>query len=80
MQTINVTKARSNLFKLIDDAQIINEPIKITGKRGDAVLISDDNWRAIQETLFLLSIPDMRKSISDGLKTDITDCSEELDW
>lgn len=80
MQTINVTNARSNLYKLIDDAHLSNEPIKITGKRGDVVLISDDNWRAIQETLFLLSIPNMRESIIDGISTNAEDCSEKLEW
>lgn len=80
MQTINATSARSNLYKLIDDTHLTNEPIKITGKRGDAVLISDDNWRAIQETLYLLSVPNMRESIIEGMKTKIEDCSEELDW
>jgi len=80
MRTIKVTKARSNLFKLIDDAYISNEPIKIIGKRVDAVLISDDNWRAIQETLYLLSIPNMRESIIRGMNTNIEDCSEKLEW
>ena len=79
MQTITVTNARSNIHKLIDDAHLTNEPIKITGKRGDAVLISDDNWRAIQETLYLLSIPNMRESIIAGMNTDVEDCSEELE-
>lgn len=80
MQTINVTNARSNLYKLIDDARISNEPIKITGKRGDAVLISDENWRSIQETLYLLSIPNMRESIIEGMNTNVEDCSEKLEW
>ncbi len=80
MQTINATNARSNLYKLIDNTNTSNEPIKITGKRGDAVLISDDNWRAIQETLYLLSIPNMRESIIEGINTNIEDCSEKLEW
>ncbi len=80
MKTINVTKARSILYKLIDDAYESSEPIQITGKRGNAVLISEDNWRAIQETLYLISIPGMRDSILEGLNTSVEDCSEELDW
>jgi len=80
MQTINATTARSKLYKLIDETHLTNEPIKITGKRGDAVLISDDNWRAIQETLYLLAIPNMRESIIEGVNTKIEDCSEELNW
>jgi PHD/YefM family antitoxin component YafN of YafNO toxin-antitoxin module len=80
MKTINATKARSILYKLIDDAYESSEPIQITGKRGNAVLISEDNWRAIQETLYLISIPGMRDSILEGLNTSVEDCSEGLDW
>jgi antitoxin YefM len=80
MKTITVTNARSSLYKLIDDAATVHEPIHITGKRANAVLISEDDWRSIQETLYLLSIPGMRESIVEGLKTPVDQCSEELDW
>jgi len=80
LKTINVTKARSRLYQLIDDAYESGEPIQITGKRGNAVLISEDNWKAIQETLYLLSIPGMRESIREGLNTSLEECSEDLDW
>ena len=80
MRTITVTKARANLFKLIDEASESHEPIQITGKRANAVLLSADDWRAIQETLHLLSIPGMRESIREGLETPVEDCSEELEW
>jgi prevent-host-death family protein len=80
MKAIKVTNARSNLYKLIDETSSTHEPIHITGKRTNAVLISEDDWRSIQETLFLLSIPDMRESIRKGLRTPIDQCSEELDW
>ena len=80
MKTINATRARTSIYKLIDDANESNEPIQITGKRGNAIIISEDNWRAIEETLYLISIPGMRESIIDGLETSIEDCSEELDW
>ena len=80
MKTITVTKARSNLYKLIDETSTGHEPIHITGKRANAVLISEEDWASIQETLFLLSIPGMRKSIKEGLDTPVEKCSEELDW
>jgi prevent-host-death family protein len=80
MRTITVTKARANLFKLLDEASESHEPIQITGKRANAVLLSADDWRAIQETLHLLSIPGMRESIREGLETPVEDCSEELEW
>ena len=80
MKTITATKARANLFKLLDEASDSNEPIQITGKRSNAVLLSEEDWRAIQETLYLLSIPGMRESIREGLETPVDDCSEELEW
>lgn len=57
-----------------------HEPLQITGKRGNAVLLSEDDWRAIQETLHLVSIPGMRESILDGMATDVSDLSTEPDW
>ena len=80
MKTISVTKARTKLYKLLDEAKSSGEPIQITGKRTNGVLISEDDWRAISETLYLLSIPGMRESIRDGLMTPIDECSTELEW
>ena len=79
MKTISVTKARSNLYQLFDEAATIHEPILIVGKRSNAILISEDDWRAIQETLFLLSIPGMRESIREELEIPIDECFEELE-
>ena len=80
MNILNATEARTNLYRLIDQTSESHEPIIITGKRGNAVLISEEDWNAISETLYLLSIPGMRKSIKEGLEQDISDCSKELDW
>jgi len=80
MTTIKATEARANLYKLLDQAGEFHEPIQITGKRFNAVLISEDDWRSIQETLYLLSIPGMRESIRKGLKTPVRKCSEKLGW
>jgi prevent-host-death family protein len=80
LKTISVTKARAKLYKLLDEAKSSGEPIQITGKRTNGVLVSEDDWRAISETLYLLSIPGMRESIRDGLKTPIDECSTELEW
>ena len=78
--TITATKARSNLYKLIDETTESHEPIEITGKRGNAVLVSEDDWRSIQETLYLLSIRGMRESIRKGLSTPVKKCSKKLRW
>ena len=80
MPTLSATEARANLYRLIDETSLSHDPIVITGKRGNAVLISEDDWRSIQETLYLLSIPGMRESLLEGLKTPIEECSEALDW
>jgi prevent-host-death family protein len=80
MATITASEARSKLYRLMDDAASSHEPILITGKRANAVLLSEQDWSSIQETLFLLSVPGMRESIVDGLKTPVEECAGELDW
>ncbi|PWK45373.1 type II toxin-antitoxin system Phd/YefM family antitoxin [Pleionea mediterranea] len=80
MSGITATEARSNLYRLIDETAESHKPIIISGKRNKAVLLSEEDWTAIQETLFLLSVPGMRESIRDGMETSIDDCDEELDW
>ncbi|BCD63063.1 hypothetical protein NitYY0826_C1953 [Nitratiruptor sp. YY08-26] len=77
---INVSKARDNLYKLIDETAESHEPILIKGKRNSAVLISEEDFRAIAETLYLTSIPGMRESIKEGLNTPIQECEDKLDW
>lgn len=79
METITATKARSDLYRIIDATQSSHEPVQITGKRGNAVLIAESDWRAIQETLYLLGIPGMRKSIVEGMAEDISTCSDDID-
>ena len=79
MKTINVTKARANLYNLLIETSESHEPIQITGKKTNAILLAEEDWRAIQETLYLTSIPGMRESIIDGLNTNIED-TQELDW
>jgi antitoxin YefM len=80
MTSCNVTEARANLYNLIDETAATHEPILITGKRGNAVLVAEDDWRSINETLYLLSVPNMRESIREGMATKVVDCDKELDW
>jgi len=80
METLTASEARANLYRLIDQTAESHEPIVITGKRSNAVLLSSEDWTAIQETLFLLSIPGMRESILEGMATPADECSKELDW
>ena len=80
MSGITATEARSNLYRLIDETAESHQPITIMGKRNKAVLLSEEDWSAIQETLYLLSVPGMRESIREGMETPIDKCEEELDW
>ena len=80
MTTVNVTEARANLYKLIDDASASHEPVVITGKRGNAVLLAEGDWNAINETLYLLSVPGMRESIMEGMQENLDETSTELEW
>ena len=80
MTILNATEARSKLYSLIDEASETHQPIFITGKRANAVLVSEEDWNSISETLYLLSVPGMRESIQEGMAEPISECSEELDW
>lgn len=80
MGTITATEARANLYRLIDEAAASHQPMLITGKRNKAVLVSQEDWESIQETLYLLSIPGMRESIREGMEEPVDECSGDLDW
>ncbi len=80
MTTITASEARTNLYKLLDQTAAGHQPIQITGKRNTAVLLSEEDWSAIQETIYLLSIPKMRESIVKGLKTPLKKCVKTLKW
>ena len=80
MQTLSASVARTNLYRLIDEASSSHQPVLITGKRANAVLVSQEDWSAIQETLFLVSIPNMRESIREGMNTPVSELSKQLDW
>ena len=80
MATIKSTEARTKLYKLIDETASSHKPVTITGKRANAVLVSEEDWNSIQETLYLLSIPGMRESIVKGLKTPLTKCKKDITW
>ena len=80
MASISATEARKRLYALIDEVGASHEPVQITGKRGNAVLLSEADWNAIQETLHLVSIPGMRESILDGLATPTEELSDQPGW
>lgn len=80
MAAITASEARAKLYRLIDEAASLHQPLLISGKRNNAVLVSEEDWDAIQETLFLLSVPGMRESIREGMETPVEECAEDLDW
>lgn len=80
MTTLNATEARTKLYALIDEASTSHQPIVITGKRGNAVLLAEEDWNAISETLNLLAVPGMRESIREGMDKPLDECDQELDW
>ena len=80
MQSLTASEARANLYRLLDQTSESHQPITISGKRNSAVLVSTEDWEAIQETLYLLAVPGMRDSIKDGMEATVDSCSKDLDW
>jgi prevent-host-death family protein len=77
---VSATEARQQLDALIDQVETSHQPVQIAGSHGSAVLVSQDDWNAIQETLHLLQVPGMRESIQEGMATKLSDLSDQLDW
>lgn len=77
MPAINSTTARNNFFKVMEEAIDSHEPIIITGKKGNVVMVSEEDWCSIQETLYLCSIPGMREKIIKGISTPLDECLED---
>ena len=80
MQTLTASEARANLYRLIDEAGQSHQPVIISGKRNSAVLLSTEDWSAIQETLYLLAVPGMRESIKAGMAEPLATSARELKW
>ena len=80
MHNLTASEARANLYRLIDETTESHEPIVISGKRSSAVLISAEDWSAIQETLHLLAVPGMRESIKAGMAEPLIKSAKELKW
>jgi antitoxin YefM len=80
MSALSASEARKRLYTLVDEVKETHQPVQIIGKRNSAILVSEDDWRAIEETLYLAAIPGMRQSIIKGLKTPVEKCSEDIDW
>jgi antitoxin YefM len=80
MNVLSVSDARANLYKLVDETSSSHQSYLIKGKRHNAVLVSEEDWKALQETLYLISIPGMRESIREGLETPLEETSADINW
>jgi prevent-host-death family protein len=80
MAVLTASAARSKLYRLIDQTNESHEPVIISGKRNNAVLVSEDDWKSIQETLYLTSIPGMKESIIKGMKEPLSESIKKIDW
>jgi prevent-host-death family protein len=80
MTTLTASEARASLYRLIDQAAESHKPVLISGKRANAVLVSEEDWSAIQETLYLLSVPGMRESIKDSMAEPLAKSKRTLKW
>ncbi|MEX2262708.1 MAG: type II toxin-antitoxin system Phd/YefM family antitoxin [Bryobacteraceae bacterium] len=80
MNTLTASEARERLYRLLDETAEAHEPVLITGPRSNAVLVSEEDWRALEETLYLLSVPNLRESIREGMSTPTGECEPEPGW
>lgn len=80
MPVLSASEARKRLYNLVDEVRETHQPVQIVGKRNTAVLVSEEDWRAIEETLYLVSMPGMRDSIIKGLRTPIEECDKDPGW
>lgn len=80
MTILTASEARKRLYSLVDEVKDSHEPVQIVGRRNTAVLVSEEDWRAIQETMYLVSVPGMCASIREGLATPVEECATEPGW
>ncbi len=80
MNTLSASEARANLYRLMDETASSHKPVLISGKRNNAVLVAEEDWSAIQETLYLLSVPGMRESIKTGMSEPLDKSAKALKW
>jgi antitoxin YefM len=82
MKNVNITNFRENLYRMIKQAIKYNELVNISTKDGNAIIMSEDDYNSLMETLYLCSVPGMRKRIMEGLKTPVSECipENEVEW
>ena len=79
-KVMTVSQARTNIYKIMDETAQTHQPIMITGKRNNVVMLSEEDWNTIEETLFLNSIPGMASSIKEAMDAPNSEFSEDVEW
>ena len=79
-KVMTVSQARTNIYKIMDETAETHQPIMITGKRNNVVMLSEEDWNAIEETLFLNSIPGMATSIKEAMDAPNSEFSDDIEW
>lgn len=80
MKSISAAKLKNNFYDVLEELSLEDKPIKITGKKNNAILITEDHWNSLQETMCLLSIPGMKESILEAKNEPIENWSSKLPW
>ncbi|MDD5401629.1 MAG: type II toxin-antitoxin system Phd/YefM family antitoxin [Sulfurimonas sp.] len=80
IRVMSVSEVRANIYNVMDETAQSHEPVLITGKRNNVVMLSLEDWNAIEETLYLNSIPNLASSIQDSMKSDDSEFSEDIEW
>jgi len=79
-KVMSVSEVRANIYNVMDETAQTHEPILITGKRNNVVMVSQEDWNAIEETLYLNSIPNMTSSIKEAMEEDDSEFSQNIEW
>ncbi|MDD5156574.1 type II toxin-antitoxin system Phd/YefM family antitoxin [Sulfurimonas sp.] len=80
IRVMSASEVRANIYNVMDETAQSHEPVLITGKRNNVVMLSLEDWNAIEETLYLNSIPNLASSIQDSMKSDDSEFSEDIEW
>lgn len=82
MTNTNITNFRKKIYELLDQTIKYNEPINISTKNGNAVVLSEEDYNNIMETLYISSIPGLKEDIIEGMKENVEDCvsEDEVEW
>lgn len=79
-KTMSVSQVRADIYNVMDETAKTHEPVLITGKRNNVVMLCEEDWKAIEETLYLNTVPNMASSIQDSMNAEDSEFSEDIEW